>query len=135
MDLLKNKEFLEYCDTIREEDGMGSQREHFYEEMCEVGLALSHLRRGKGTKEQLLEELADLEQFIMTFVHYLGPDAEEYEKWQEKSMEKFRQHMKNREVLEVTDSDFNYGEWISKNPKAGVITNKLSLKYTEDNDQ
>jgi len=115
---------------------MGSQREHFYEEMCEVGLALSHLRRGKGTKEQLLKELADLEQFIMTFVHYLGLNAEEYEKWQNKSMKKFRAHMEKRVGLEVDpDSDFNYGEWIRNNPEAGKLSNVLPIPSSDEGDQ
>ena len=96
MELLKEEYFQSLVLKARQTYGDEGQIDQFHEEIGELMVAVSHYKRGRIQKEEVLKEIADVEQLIMTLVIMLGLTPEEYEEVQLKALNDFAVNVKEK---------------------------------------
>lgn len=89
------KEFKDLCRRILDTYGVSTQVDKCIEEMAELTLALEHLRDGRGSREEVITEIADV-LFTASQMAVLFGDEEVSAELQFK-MERMEERMKNEQ--------------------------------------
>ena len=89
------KEFKDLCRRILDTYGVSAQVDKCIEEMAELTLALEHLRDGRGSREEVITEIADV-LFTASQMAVLFGDDEVSAELQFK-MERMEERMKNEQ--------------------------------------
>lgn len=80
--------------------GMEKQLQHFHEEIGELMTSISHYKRGRCTKEQLIVELVDARMMIDAVQEAFQITKKEYEPIEESQWRKFESQMDERAKLD-----------------------------------
>ena len=73
--------------------GVHRQFQQFSEEMGELLAAVSHFRRGKCTKEDLMVEIADVKQMLLAIQYLFGIKDDELEVIEDRQWAKLKTQM------------------------------------------
>ncbi len=92
---MSNKEFDEIIRCAIETYGKDAQIQMMFEEMAELQNALCKLSRGRGTVDQVCEEIADV--VIMCFQMAQIYGQKEVENWAIKKMLRLKDRLKRKE--------------------------------------
>lgn len=91
---MSSKEFDEIIKLAIETYGKGSQTQMLFEEMSELQNALCKLARGRGTTDQVCEEIADV--MIMCFQMAQIYGTVRVENWDDFKMHRLKERLKGK---------------------------------------
>ena len=76
-----------------------SQFGQFSEELAELIVALNHLRRGRGSAQDVCEEMADVEIMIDEFKHIMKVDHKQFADLKARKLEKWESQIVSKEEV------------------------------------
>ena len=97
---MKTDEKKELITHVVNTQGMQKQLQHFHEEIGELMTAISHLLRGRITKDKFTEEIVDARMMIDALVEAFQINPADYEKIDDQQWNKFKKQLEEGEIRE-----------------------------------
>jgi guanosine-3',5'-bis(diphosphate) 3'-pyrophosphohydrolase len=93
MDLFEDTRFRKLSEEANNRNGIHGQIDQLHEEIGELMVAIRHHNRGKATLDDVLEEVCDLEQMILSVTRAFGIKAWELNAMRRKKLDKFEDYL------------------------------------------